>query len=255
MRYVVLILIFCWGCNQPTPKQDKPKIDTAVTKKDTARKTTWSEQIDTYNYMYFDYKSIKEPIIQPIIKGLWDTTNMNKIRFAEADTSFQVEVTQSNDTIFINHHPFAIRKLFPEDFSFASKEEEEHFLFFINFAIYKCYVFTFKAKTYLALYMFASYCSSMPTVYLAFFSLQNQRPKFLFSKRQRCENLDCFNDYNNDGVLDFANWDFGDSLRCISIYPDDRIHEDQNHFMLIRSDTTQPMGFPYLIRSREKWFE
>jgi len=207
-----------------------------------------------YCYMYFDYKSIKEPIIQPILKGLWDTTNFNRILFAEADTSFQLEVSQSNDTVFINKHSFAIRKLFPENFRFTTKEEEEIILSRVFFGLNKCYVFSFKAQTYLALYMLATYCTLMPANYLAFFSLQNQRPKFLFSKCQRCGNLDCFNDYNNDGVLDFANWDFGDTLTCISIYPDERILEDQNHFMLIRSDSTQPMGFPYLIHSRERWF-
>jgi|GEM_PF-6733700 len=51
MKYVALILIFCWGCSQPAPKPDKPKIDTALSKTDTTRKQTWSEQIDGYNYI------------------------------------------------------------------------------------------------------------------------------------------------------------------------------------------------------------
>lgn len=256
--YIILILLLCVGCGQRGSKPVSSKTDTTAIQRDTARALTFSEQIDITGTHYFDYRLIKEPTIKPILKGMWNReTDTTKLTFVVVgtDSAHHLEVSQSKHTILINRHPFKIIDLFPYDCRFTNNQEEINF-HLDHFFIYKCYHFAFQRKNYLALYMMANYCSSMPIDYLAFFNLQENMPKFLFSRIVCCENLDCFNDYNNDGVLDFAEWCKDDTLKCISIYPDNTIRVDQDHYLLIQPDTTKPpMYYPYLIKSRERWFK
>lgn len=121
-------------------------------------------------------------------------------------------------------------------------------------AIFNAFLFEHRSSQYLALIgQNWTYCRSLPQYFMLFFRMNKKIPTYIFSKRQSCITLNCFNDFDHDGILDYADWNMGDSLlKSYKIKDDLSMVLDTSHYVMIVPDTIQN-SFRYVIK-RKKWF-
>ncbi|MEN2401044.1 hypothetical protein GKZ90_0014755 [Flavobacterium sp. MC2016-06] len=157
---------------------------------------------------------------------LLDISNPIKLKFKK--------ITYNNpnplffrDSIFLFNKKYCIDNLFYNKQKLRSEEPLR-----LNYA--SGYTFSFNSKKYISLYFWDS---SIPTSNLRYCIIlfdvsdkENIIPYFF--DEQMSFNPACFGDFNNDGILDFANWSNGNRLELMSLAKN-KFKPKKNKFVII----------------------
>jgi len=118
------------------------------------------------------------------------------------------------------------------------------------------YDFVFNNKKYLAIFEQEDYNSTNNFVIIFLFEIVNKKPLYIDCIYETsCCNMDCFNDYNNDKLLEVSVWkdyyyEDESELTCYSLNNNSFMKMDNYHLNIIKRDENK-----YLIdEKKSKWF-
>ncbi|MFH6949766.1 hypothetical protein ACHRV6_14825 [Flavobacterium sp. FlaQc-51] len=116
------------------------------------------------------------------------------------------------DSLFLFKEKYCVDNLFYEKRLLKNEKPLR-----LNYA--SGYSFSLNSKNYISLFFWDS---TIPTSNLRYFiilfdisDVKNIKPYFFYE--QMSFTPDCFGDFNNDGVLDFANWSYSNKLECFTL--------------------------------------
>ena len=115
------------------------------------------------------------------------------------------------------------------------------------------YTFSLNSKDYISLFFWdPTIPTSNLSYYIILFDVSDKKNiKFYFFDEQMSLTPDCFGDFNSDGVLDFANWTYGNSLKCMTLVGD-KFKNVKNKLVLIKEKSSTS----YIIDwKKSNWFK
>jgi len=119
------------------------------------------------------------------------------------------------------------------------------------------YEFNFYSKKLIAFYFQnLSYSITFPNSLILMFDITDSvRVKYIYVGMQASENLNCFGDFDNNGVLDYAKWSYGydfvDSIKCYQL--------ENEKFILTQPEKhlkVEQFERGYIVcKSKSDWFD
>lgn len=118
------------------------------------------------------------------------------------------------------------------------------------------YEFNFYSKKFIAFYFQdLSYSVTFPNSVVLMFDITDPvRVKYIYVGKQAAENLNCFGDFDNNGVLDYAKWSFGydfvDSIKCYQLVNEKFILTEPKKYLKV-----EQFDRDYIVcKSKSNWF-
>lgn len=150
------------------------------------------------------------------------------------------------DSIFLYNKKYCIDNIF-----YGKKTLKKEEPLRLNYA--SGYNFSLNSRDYISLFFWdATIPTSNLSYYIILFDVSNQKSiKYYFFDEQMSFTPDCFGDFNNDGVLDFANWTYGKSLKFMTLSAN-KFKNLKNKFIVFKETTDRT----YLIEwEKSNWFK
>lgn len=119
------------------------------------------------------------------------------------------------------------------------------------------YEFNFYSKKLIAFYFQdLSYPITFPNCLILMFDITDPvRVKYIYVGKQASENLNCFGDFDNNGVLDYAKWTFGrdfvDTVKCYQLVNDEFILTEPKKYLKV--DRLERAHI--VCKSKSDWFD
>ena len=160
----------------------------------------------------------------------------------------------SYDKLKIGTAEYTMEQLFyePENLFVVDGEEPTRFIHLI------AYTFDFNRHQYACLYfMNAKIPTSTPNLYIVLLNLSKPENRPILLGIQASFNPYCFGDFNNDGILDYAHWTYGNfykpTMHFYSVVKDSLI---QNTEYFLTVDRKYDGVEKYKInKTKSRWFE
>lgn len=149
------------------------------------------------------------------------------------------------DSIFLFDKKYCIDNLF-----YGKKTLKKQEALRLNYA--GGYTFSLNSKDYISLFFWDSTLpTSNPFYFIILFDISNKKSiQSYFFDEQMSFTPNCFGDFDNDGILDFANWVYNSPLSCLTIVNGKFINL-KNKFVIIKEEPNRAFSIDW---KKSKWF-
>lgn len=150
------------------------------------------------------------------------------------------------DSIFLFNKKYCIDNLFYEKKTLQKQEALR-----LNYTA--GYTFSLNSKDYISLFFWDSTLpTSNPFFFIILFDISNKKNiKAYFFNEQMSFTPNCFGDFDNDGILDFANWIYNSPINCLTLVKD-KFKNIKNKFVVIKQEPNRTFSIDW---KKSKWFK
>ena len=154
--------------------------------------------------------------------------------------------TYLRDSLFLFEKKYCLDNLYYEKRILSNEEPLR-----LNYA--SGYQFIINSKKYFSLFFWDS---TIPTTNLSYFILlfditNEKNVKIYFFDEQMSFDPNCFGDFNNDGIIDFANWTRGNNLKIMSLFGN-KFKFIKNKFVVIKEKSDNTFSIDW---KKSNWFK